>query len=116
MIISHRHKFVFIRSCKTGSTSTALAIRQSGILDPQTDVSNLIEGPVDDQHHRPLNMPRRPPPDAQFAKSAPHTLAWLNPAKRVMHLNLPELVDLGFLDHEQASEYRVYVCLREPVD
>ena len=116
MIISHRHRFVFLRSCKTGSTSTALALRRSGILDLHSDVSNLIEGPVGDEFRRALNMPPRPPSDSQFAKIAPHTLDWQNPAKRVMHLNLPELVALGFLDADQAREYKVYVAIREPVD
>ena len=116
MIISHRHKFVFLRSCKTGSTSTALALRQSEILDLRSDVSNFIEGPVGDKFHRALNMPPQLPTDSQFAECAPHTLIWLNPGKRVMHLNLPELVALGLLTDEQAREYKVYVGIREPVD
>ena len=116
MIISHHHRFVFLRSCKTGSTSTALALRRSGILDLRSDVSNLIEGPVGDEFRCALNMPPRPPSDSQFATIAPHTLDWLNPAKRVMHLNLPELVALGFLNTNQAREYKVYVGIREPVD
>ena len=116
MIISHRHKFVFLRSCKTGSTSTALAIRKSGILDPQSDISNFVEGPIADPFHCPLNMPSTPPPASRFAEIAPHTLVWRNPAKRTMHLNLPELVGLGFLTARQAREYTVYVGIREPVD
>lgn len=116
MIISHHHRFIFLRSCKTGSTSTALALRQSEILDLRTDMSNLVEGPIGDESHSALNMPPRPPSDSQFAKIAPHTLVWLNPAKRVMHLNLPELVALGFLSANQAREYKVYVGIREPVD
>jgi hypothetical protein len=116
MIISHHHKFVFLRSCKTGSTSTALALRKSGILDLQSDVSNFVEGPIADRFHCPVNMPSALPPDSRFAEVAPHTLVWLNPAKRVMHLNLPELVGLGFLTARQAREYAVYVGIREPVD
>jgi len=116
MIISHHHRFIFLRSCKTGSTSTALAVRQSGILDLGSDISNLIDGPVRDEFHRALNMPSTPPTDSQFAKFAPHTLSWQNPIKRVMHLNLPELVDLGFLTAGQARDYDLYVSIREPVD
>jgi hypothetical protein len=79
-------------------------------------MSNLIEGPIGDEFHCALNLPPRLPSDSQFAKIAPHTLIWLNPAKRVMHLNLPELVALGFLSANQAREYKVYVGIREPVD
>ncbi len=61
-------------------------------------------------------MPATLPPDSQFAEIAPHTLVWLNPAKRLMHLNLPELVALGLLSARQAREYKVYVGIREPVD
>ena len=116
MIISHKHRFVFLRSCKTGSTSTALAIRQSGILDIQTDLSSVVEGPVRHPFHRPLNLPSENPPDSLFAEVAPHTLVWQNPAKRLIHLNLAELVDLGFLTAEQAREYVIYVGIREPLD
>jgi hypothetical protein len=116
MIISHHHKFIFLRSCKTGSTSTALALRRSGILNLHSDVSNFIEGPVIGRFRRPLNMPSRPPSESQFANIAPHTLVWLNPAKRLMHLNLPELAALDFLSAQQTREYKVYVGIREPVD
>lgn len=61
-------------------------------------------------------MPSTLPSDSQFAEIAPHTLVWLNPAKRLMHLNLPELVALGLLSANQAREYKVYVGIREPVD
>lgn len=116
MIISHHHRFVFLRSCKTGSTSTALALRMSGLLDPRCDVSSVIEGPRESAFHVAMNLSLEKVEELDFADAAPHLLVWPNPAKRLMHVNLPEVIALGLLSPEQAATYDVYVAIREPVD
>ena len=84
MIISHRLKFAFFRSPKTGSTTTELILRMSGLFD-------------DDDILSPI-----PRYDLDGTKEA-------HP-----HVDPDEAFEKGWLTMEQAREYSMFSTLRDP--
>lgn len=85
MIISHRLKFAFFRSPKTGSTTTELILRMCGVFDEDRDVVSA--------------MPR-------YGLTGDHA--------GEPHLSPSEAIEKGFLTIEQAREYKMFATLRDP--
>lgn len=86
MIISHRLKFAFFRSPKTGSTTTELILRMCGVFDPEVDVCS--------------EMTR---------------YGMQGDVKALPHMSPIEAIEAGFLTIEQAREYTMYATLRDPL-
>ena len=74
MIVSHKHKFIFLKTRKTAGTSIQIAL--SGICDIESDIitgSNIKDGIVDESNSAGWNMDKfitnHPHPPIQDVKN-----------------------------------------------
>lgn len=97
MIISHRLKFAFFASQKTGSKAVGLMLRLSGIFD-ENDI--MIAQPFPATRTAAIELPSHNLGD--------HSTAAAN------HMTPQRAIDAGFITLEQLREYDCYAFLRDP--
>lgn len=97
MIISHRLKFAFFASQKTGSKAVGLMLRLSGIFD-QDDI--MIAQPFPATRTARIELPA-------------HNLGEYS-SDEVNHMTPQKAIDAGFITLEQLREYDCYAFLRDP--
>jgi hypothetical protein len=88
MIVCHTHKFIVLKSVRTGSNAFNIAIRNSGLIDEETDYVSRLKF---------LNMPH-------IGKSS--DACW----------GIPELIRSDIITQDQVDTYVIYVVYRNPVD
>ncbi len=99
MIISHRLKFAFFRIPKTGSTTTEVILRMTGLFDENDFASHIERFRIPS-----INLPA-------FDRS---TLAKDRP--RHGHATPTEAIAQGLITKAQLIEYDSYATLRDPLD
>lgn len=97
MIISHRLKFAFFASQKTGSKAVGLILRLSGIFD-ENDI--LIAQPFPATRTAIIELPAY-----NLGKHQSHI---------VNHMTPERAIEAGFITLEQLREYDCYAFLRDP--
>jgi hypothetical protein len=97
MIISHRKKFAFFASQKTGSKAVGIALRLSGIFD-ENDI--MIAQPFLATRTAKINLPEYNLGDHQ--------------THLVNHFRPSDAIEAGFITLEQLREYDCYAFLRDP--
>jgi len=119
MIISHKHKLIFVRPSKTGSSSAQATIVNSGILGPDDLYTGWRNGVnetptqakgfkditcADIRKISPYNIPK----NLYVDESGPYPL--------LGHLTPAEAVRLGVLTEQQLLDYKVISILRHPFE
>lgn len=99
MIISHRLKFAFFASQKTGSKAVGLFLRLSGIFD-ENDI--MIMQPFPATRSVSIELPAYNLGDHSTYK--------------VNHMTPSDAIEAGFITLEQLREYDCYAFLRKPKD
>lgn len=99
MIISHRLKFAFFASQKTGSKAVGLFLRLSGIFD-KNDI--MIMQPFPATRSVSIELPAYNIGDYSTYK--------------VNHMTPSDAIEAGFITLEQLREYDCYAFLRNPKD
>lgn len=98
MIISHRHKFAYFRTPKTGSTTQEFMLRLCGAFD-ERDI--MTQAPLG--QFPAFNIDNKDVNDGVLP-------AWINGA----HMTPQEIVGLGLMTVDQIREYDCYAFMREP--
>ena len=118
MIISHKHKFVFSRPLKVGSSSSQAMLVESGILgdeDVYTGYRDSVEAPL---------TPFQNCPDltcAELRRLSPYPIPPLpvdesGPMPLLGHLTPTEMLLLGLITEDVLETYTFVSILREPID
>lgn len=97
MIISHRLKFAFFASQKTGSKAVGLMLRLSGIFD-ENDI--MIAQPFPATRTARIELPAYNLGDYSTAAAN--------------HMTPQRAIDAGFITLDQLREYDCYAFLRDP--
>ena len=97
MIISHRKKFAFFASQKTGSKAVGLFLRLSGIFD-EHDI--LIRQPFPATRSVSIDLP---------SYNLEGRTTW-----EVNHMTPQKAINAGYITLDQLREYNCYAFLREP--
>lgn len=119
MIISHKHKLIFVRPSKTGSSSAQATIVNSGMLGPEdlyTGWRNgVLETPTESKGFNNITC-------SDIRKVSPHTIPKnlyvdeSGPYPLLGHLTPSEAVRLKVLTEEQLLEYKTISILRHPFE
>ena len=102
MIISHRHKFVFFRVPKTGSTTAEFMLRMCGAFNDEDIMTVLGIG----------QFPAVNIIDARTQMRAGQEVA--EAFKFGPHMTPQNVIDAGLLTLDQIREYDCYAFVREP--
>jgi len=110
MIISHRLEFAFFRIPKTGSTTTELLLRMTGLFDENDICSGIplygVKAINVEESVRPLNRRGR----GQGVRTMDE---WPIGS---MHATPTEAVDDGLITEAQLTAYACYATMRDPLD
>lgn len=98
MIISHKHKFAFFRSPKTGSVTTNILLRMEGEFGPDDVLSKALRMGFDHQNLGPTY-------EAQVDTE------W-----DLIHATATDAVALGLITLAQLEEYACFATIRDPYD
>ena len=96
MYISHKYKFVFLRSPKTASSSLS-EFFINNIPDPNAVYTAVEDSKIKGQHTKVI--------ENKYRKNF-----------KFYHMTLQELVDEHYLTREQANSYRIISVIRDPAD
>lgn len=98
MIISHRKKFAFFASQKTGSKAAGIILRLSGVFDSR-DI--MIAQPMPSTRTVEMAFPE-------------YNLGEGHDSYEVCHYTPQKAIDAGYITLEQLREYNCFAYLREP--
>lgn len=107
MILSHKHKFLYLRVPKSGSSTTQFMLRMSGVWGEEDCLSASFRGAPEFPavNYQNLRVARR---DGSFDENPE------NFCKRGPHATPKDLIKHGYLTEEQLYEYDCYAVFRNP--
>lgn len=104
IIISHKHKFIYVRPPKTGSSSTQFTLRLLGQFGPDDILSESQAGQFGVQNFVDLRRAQ----DAGKLGEIPKPVRQAGP-----HATLDQMLEAGYID-ESIKDYEAYAFLRDP--
>lgn len=122
-IISHKHKFIYTRVTKTGSSSVQMMFDKSGILDD----NDVMAGYYDNIKDGPIALDKNVP---EYTWNDIHRISkngipkGLDDPKKLhsgiqaylSHFPVSEMIDAGLISEQQLYDYDAFGFFREPVD
>lgn len=109
MIVSHKHKLVFTRPTKTGSSSAQVMLLESGIADKESDIHS---GYIEDHKKDFLFLPKLP---SKFLKSKDDRGVFAEQLS-VMHMTPSDLIRAELLSEDAVGDYMFISIVRNPIE